>query len=486
MPCFTPGGVVIDHERFSTVHERVWSNRVLRLERHDARILLAAVGLGVPVVLPGLLHDGLSSTATIYLGAAVLIVATSLAASRCAPPDLLRVHQLGGWLLTRGLLYALLEAPILAVLVGYFFGYVPYPVGAFAMLVSAAVLPVWVAWRKQASLDPEEPVHYLTRYARAAIVPVAIFSLVRIPTFFLFGIAYWQPWYAFGNALTGAPLDQYGSLAGGATLYALQGFALVMGFYVLFQRHTLLAAVLYLCAWDSGLYSYAFPLARLGMDTTPVWHLNGVFAHLCLAIAAWRMPAFWDSFWHHLSRTARVATGTAVAGVLIAPFVFAAYQATVWQFPLQHAIDQAVFERPALVSLGEAPRVRVDGQEAHYTYSLRFGPRLYRSWAGAIRVLEADDLRVTGRLLQTGVTIAWCSSDAVRLASPPLSRDPLAYRSALEDSTLISVTCVGPNTSIDTQPTIHLQWAVSTELVGDRERAHMEVRGDQLAALAAD
>jgi hypothetical protein len=456
------------------------------LERHDARILRAAAALGLLVVLPGLLHDGLTSTATIYLGIAALVVSTSLVASRHARPDPLRVHELGSWLLTRGILYALLQAPLFAVLVGYFFGYVSYPVGAFAVLVSAAILPAWVAWRKQASQDPAEPVHQLTRYARAAIVPVAIFSLVRIPTFFLFGIAYWQPWYAFGNALTGAPLNQYGSLAAGAILYALQGFALVAGFYVLFQRHTLLAAVLYLCAWDSGLYSYAFPLVRLGMDTTPVWHLNGVFAHLCLAIAAWTMSTLWGGFWHRLSATARVATATALAGVLIAPFAFAAYQATVWQFPLQHAIDQAVFERPGLVSLGEAPRVSVDGQDAHYIYSLRFGPRLYRTWAGASRVLEADDLRVTGRLLRAGMTIAWCSSAVVHLAGPPLSRDPLAYRSALEDNTSIPVTCVGPDTRIDTQPAIDVQWAISTDLVGDREREHLEIRGDQLADITAE
>ena len=450
-----------------------------RLERHDARILVAAALLGLPVVLPGLLREGLASTAVIYLGAATLIVGTVVATSRPARSDPLRVAELPHWMLVRGVLYGLLEAPLFAVLAGYFFDYLPYPAAAFAVLVSAAVLPVWVAWRKQVSLDPDEPVHHLPRYARAAIVPVAVFSLVRIPSFYLFGIAYWQPWYAFGNALTRAPLDEYGSLAAGATLYALQGFALVMGYYVLFRRQTLLSAVLYLCVWDSGLYSYAFPLTRLGMDTGPLWHANGIFAHLCLAVAVWGMPGFWSAVWPHLTGAVRWVTRIALACAVVLPFAFAAYQATVWQFPLQHRIDQATFGRDGLVTLGGAPHVAVNGQEAHYVYSMQFGPRLYRSWAGATRALEADHLRLSGRMTQADVTIAWCSTDVVRLGGPPLSRDPLAYRRALEDSTSIPVTCVGPATSLDRSRPIDLEWEVSTDLVGDREQVRRSFRGTQ-------
>jgi hypothetical protein len=158
--------------------------------------------------------------------------------------------------------------------------------------------------------------------------------------------------------------------------------------------------------------------------------------------------------------------GCAVA----APFAFAGYEATVWQFPLQHQIDQATFGRDGLVTLDSAPQVTVDGQEAHYAYRMQFGPRLYRTWAGATRALEADHLRVSGRVLQAGATIAWCSTDVARLAGPPLSRDPLAYRNALEDRTWIPITCVGPATSLDRLQQIALEWTVSTDLVGDREQ----------------
>ena len=447
---------------------------------HDARILIACALAGLPVVLPGVLREGLASTAALYLGAATIIVATVLATSRQAPPCPLRVAELPGWMLRRGILYGLLEAPIFAVLVGYFFGYVSYPVAAFPVLVSAALLPIWVVWRQQVALDPEEPVHNLPRYARAAIVPVAVFSLVRIPTFYLFGIAYWHPWYSFGNALTGAPLDEYGALVAGATLYALQGFALVMGYYVLFRGHTLLSAVLYLCVWDSGLYSYAFPLTRLGMETTPLWHANGIFAHFCLAVSVWGMPRFWSTVWPRMTGGLRWTTRIVVACAVVIPFAFAAYQATVWQFPLQHRIDQATFGRDGLMSLEGAPQVAVDGQEAHYVYSMQFGPRLYRNWAGATRALEADHMRLSGRVTQGEATIAWCSKEVVRFGGPPPTRDPVAYRSALEDRTWIPVTCVGPATSLDRQRQFAMEWEVHTDLVGDREQVPGHFWGTQL------
>ena len=309
-----------------------------RLERDGARILIAAALIGLPVVLPGLLREGLASTAAIYLVAATLLVTTALAMSRASRADPLRIAGLPNWLLTRGLLYGLLEAPIFAVLAGYFFGYLSYPVAAFAVLVSAAVLPVWVAWR---------------------------------------------------------------------------------------------------------------------------------------------MPPFWSTLWPRLSNGVRRVTCLGLGCAVVVPFAFAAYQATAWQFPLQHRIDQATFGRDGLVTLGGAPQVTVDGQEARYVYSMQFGPRLYRTRAGATRALEADHLRVSGRVLQAGPTIAWCSTDVVRLEGPPASRDPLAYRSALEDSTSIPVTCVGPATSLDRLRQIALEWEVSTDLVGDREQVRRRFWGTE-------
>ena len=113
------------------------------------------------------------------------------------------------WIHKRGILYALTQTPILALLLGFFLKLAPYPVTIFAVLLSFVALPIWVAHRKAVSADPEEPVHHLPRYALWALLPVPIFSLVRIPTHYLFGMAYWHPWYDFGSALTGLPVNQF-------------------------------------------------------------------------------------------------------------------------------------------------------------------------------------------------------------------------------------------------------------------------------------
>jgi hypothetical protein len=138
------------------------------------------------------------------------------------------------------------------------------------------------------------------------------------------------------------------------------------------------------------------------------------------------------------------------------------------------------------VTLAEAPRVTVDGQEAHYVYSLRFGPRLYRNWAGATRALEANHLHVSGQMVQAGAPIAWCSTGVARLDGPPLSRDPRAYRSALEDSTAVAVSCVGPATSLDLALPIDMGWELSADLVGDREQIRRDFSGAQLVRLSVE
>jgi hypothetical protein len=443
------------------------------MEWHDARVFLLLTAIGLLVVLPGLLREGPASTASIDLAAACVLVVSVLVATRTAAPDPLHTHHLVQWISTRGLLYALISTPLLAVIVGFFFGLASYPVASFAVLLTAAFLPVWIVLRMQRSSDPAEPVHHLADYARNALVPVVVFTIVRIPMFYLFGIPYWHPWYGFGNAFTGAPPDQYGSLAAGATLYALQGFALATGFYVLFRQHSLLNAVLYLAVWDVGLYSYVFPLTRLGMDTPFLWHANSVYAHLCMAIAVWAMPYVWTNIWPRLTGRVRVVGWTLLVIVLVLPFGFATYQATVWQFPLQHAIDETTFNRESIVSMSEGPEVTVDAQGARYTYRFLFGPRLYRNWAGAARVLRADQLQIAGQLLHDGTTIGWCANHVTNLDGPPLGRDPVAFQHALNamDYTPVEVTCAGPAADSIGASRPHVQWQATVELIGDRERA---------------
>ena len=445
----------------------------LRMDWHDARVFMVLTAVGLAVVLPALVRDGFESMASIDLAAAAITLATVFLATRRAAADPLRLHLLSGWLATRGVLYVLISTPLLAVVAGFFLGLLTYPLASYGVLLGAALLPLWVSHRVRHSSDPDEPVNQLTTYARNALVPVVIFTTARIPMFYLFGIPYWHPWYAFGNAFTSLPVDQFGTLAAGAVLYCLQGFALATGFYILFRQHSLLNAVLYLAVWDVGLYSYVFPLTRLGMDTPFVWHANSVYAHLCMAAALWGMPYVWSNIWPRLTGYARTAGWSALVVVVVLPFGFAAYQAAAWQFPLQRALDQAIFDRQSLISVAGGPQLAIDGQEARSTYQFRFGPRLYRTWAGATRPLEADELHITGRLVRNGSVIGWCTNDVSRFDGPPQGRDPVAYRNALKDFeyTPIQVTCVGPAAAYTGTERPLLVWQASVELLGDREHA---------------
>src|SRR5262249_7277719 len=158
----------------------------------------------------------------------------------------------------RGVLFALTQAPIAAVLGGVFFRIVDYPVAILAVLLSSVLLPAWIAYRKSRSTDPAQPVHHPPPYLLFATVPCAVFSVVRIPAYAWLKIPYWHPWYEFGARLTGAPDSQYASLGPGALLYTLQGCSLGLGYYVLFKRHSLLNAVLFLGGFLSSNYSFVF------------------------------------------------------------------------------------------------------------------------------------------------------------------------------------------------------------------------------------
>src|SRR5205823_372205 len=131
-------------------------------------------------------------------------------------------------------------------------------------------MAVWVSYRRSraAATGTDEPAVHFHRYALYAAIPCVLFSVARIPTHLSFGFAYWHPWYDFGSELSHQPLHHYPSLFTGALLYTMDGLALTIGYYVLFQRHSLTNALLYLCLYISAQYCFTFPAyARIGMPS---------------------------------------------------------------------------------------------------------------------------------------------------------------------------------------------------------------------------
>lgn len=154
-------------------------------------------------------------------------------------------RPLASWLVQRGVPGLFLLVPAAAVLVGHLWRLTTLPVAMFAVFVSFSAFTAWVSYRATVSLDPSEPVHHLHRYALRAMLPVAAFTLTQVPAIFISDIAYWQLWSDLGGHLTGEPDSHPWSLAAGALLCAVVGTGLVMGYYVLFKRHNLLTATLY-------------------------------------------------------------------------------------------------------------------------------------------------------------------------------------------------------------------------------------------------
>jgi hypothetical protein len=363
-------------------------------------------------------------------------MAQTLTAGVAQPAYRHLVHRLARalwtWTLERGILYGLLETPILAVIAGFFFRLVPFPFASISVLLAFMALPMWLAYRRSVSTNPAEPVHHVHRYALYALLPGAVFTVARIPANLTLGVVYWHPWYDFGSALTGAPIGQYDSLLAGAVLNALQGWSIAVGFYVLFERHSLLNAVLYICVYDSALYSYVFPTySRVGLPSPPLWHAVMAWGHFWMAVSAWLVPRFATVIWPHSLLPARVAAVALGAAIVLSPTAFAFWRATTWQFPREESIDRAVFDRPDLVAYDREPTVVVTGTDARYDFSLRFGPRAYRNYFNQVRALDAGPVRAGGRLWHAGQVVAWCSAAFDRLETPNGIASPPDFEPAM-------------------------------------------------------
>lgn len=319
------------------------------------------------------------------------------------------------WLLKRGILFVLLMSPIAALFVGLL-RLVPTRIGYLILLLAFLATPVWVVWRRSVSADPTEPVFHVHRYALYALFPYVVFSVVRIPTFYLFDMVYWAPWQTFGFGATGNPVGFYPSLLTGAALYSLQGFALSMGFYTLFKRHSLLNAMLYYFVFISSLYSFIFPVLLLrGSKPGLPFHLTNYWAHLWMGLTAVAVPVLFTKVLPRLRARARASIVIGLATIWLTPYAFAFGQAGLWQFGTQERLERAAFDGIELRSSPTTTRT-VLGEQARYSLDLRLGPREYVTYSHAHKAIDAEDVSIDGQLTVNGTAIAGAPS--LRMHSP--------------------------------------------------------------------
>jgi len=382
------------------------------------------------------------------------------------------------------------QTPLLAIIGGFFYRVAPYRFLLLALIASFVALPIWISYRRRVSTNPDEPVHHLRKYALWALLPAAMFTLGRIPLFYTSGIIYWHPWYDFGNALTGAGLGRTETLSAGGVLNALQGWSMGVGFYILFERYSLMNVLLYIAVWVSSLYSFAFPsYSRVGMATPAYWHVAMAWGHFCMAITLWFVPQFYRLSWPRLKTGLRVASVGLAALVVLTPSVFAQWKAATWEAPIQTRIDQATFSRPNLVSLKGGLSLLSTGADARYQFTLRVGPRDYRNWFKQQRALDAASVQVSGRLWQDGRILAWCDARMASLPSPNGIVSPLDFPPAMRAMrfTDIPVPCNGPAAAArdpGVGSMVTVEWTADMTLIGGRLHEGRRFDGNRAVPLS--
>ena len=413
-------------------------------------------------------------------------------ASEAPPnPGLPRARSaLGQWLGERGILFLLLLSPVGALFLGLL-RLVPTRVGYLAVMLAFLATPAWVTWRKSVSTDPTEPAFHLHRYALYALFPYVVFSVVRIPMFYVFDAVYWAPWQTFGFGSTGNPVGFWPSLIAGATCYSLQGFALSMGFYVLFKRHNVVNALLYYFVFISSLYAFVFPvlLLRGSKPGLPFQFIN-YWAHLWMGLTAVAVPLLFTKVWPTLRARGRSLTVAGLVVVWVTPYAFAFAQAGFWQFSTQARLEQAAFEAVTLHA-GSTARLAVAGGQARYSVDLDLGPREYVTYSHSHKAVGAEDVFITGRLVHGGTPIARCSTAVRSLPGLAKVRDPEKYFPALEriNHTTIAVSCDGSEeaaSSIDANVPLTFEHTTQMTLTGERTKAAHEFHGSAQIRLDAE
>ena len=135
-----------------------------------------------------------------------------------------------------GVLLALLQMPLAAVVAGYLLDVVSLPVASFAVFVSSAFFPAWVSHRSAVSTDPHEAVHHLHRYSLRALGLVALGTVAVAAASAVTGVGVSGLWRGLGAELTGEPTSGSWALLAGVVVCTLVATCTLTSAQVLFER----------------------------------------------------------------------------------------------------------------------------------------------------------------------------------------------------------------------------------------------------------
>lgn len=406
------------------------------------------------------------------------------------------VVHLRRWIVQRAVLFVLTQTPMIALVVGFVFKWISYPVAmALFVLPIVILLPAWISYRRRVSSDPDEPSNQFGRIAVWAVFPVVVFDLARIPMHYVVGNVFWGTWFDFGSSLTGQPPSHWTSLAVGTFLHIFQGYVLALGYYILFPRAKLRSALDYMFFLLSAIYSLLFPRYVILGPTPFKWYLVIWWAHLWFALTAWATPRLDRSALRSwLRRPAIGAIGAVMVIVLAAaPFSFVFWRVDTWQFPRQNATDAGAFTH---LTLAANPKIFVTAAdtagEAKYRATFRLGPRDYSNFMGTPENLGAVGFRITGDIAGAGGPLAFCADTIASLPSAASLATPATFAADVKrmDYTRIQVICVGPAALLtalyQTSPagSVDLRWTATATLDADRNTDMKSFSGNQKASVA--
>jgi hypothetical protein len=94
-------------------------------------------------------------------------------------------------------------------------------------------------------------------------------------------------------------------------------------------------------------------------------------------------------------------------------------------------------------------------------------------------------LQVTGQIISSGRTIAWCYGYAGPLPSPNKVADPRSFATALAEDARVTVpvVCYGLANSSQSAHQVVVEWTAQAALAGDRTQRIRGFRGQELVAL---